>query len=265
MIGGWDENGCILALAPNQWSRGNGLTDQNTGNVPSYPGGAFQNCALTNMAVGFGYLYNNGDGYLNFDGVNDHLQTAWRPTWTNTNTFSCEVWYRASTGAAAQQIIFAQFQDNNNRIQFLHNNVDEKLIIIWEVGGDDDRSKTTNAMVNNTLYHLVVTKRATGVVDIYIDGVEAAYDASLNYACGNFAPAVDVRIGRNNNNTLPLAGDIYFIAFYNVEFTLARALNNFNLGRSLGIYGYNVGDTMYLRPPQAITQSKVAIPVGISI
>ncbi len=251
MIGGWDETSCELALFYNAWSKGNGTADKNAGNMPSYPAGAHQNCAFTNMGVGKGYLYNAGDGNCDFDNVDDFQATALTLAFTNASKFTIEVISKFASGASRG--VFGLADDANNLFSGTETST-LKLNMAFEKGGVTDQVQTNATLINGQTYHYAFVKDGA-TLKLYINGVEnggAGYQIQNPYNLGNFNPAdtLDVGAGRTSAGAVRYRSQpIYLFAYYSDALTVARILTNAGLGYNYGLVGTNVGDTMSVSAP----------------
>lgn len=241
MIGDWDESNCVLALAPNAWSKGNGDSDKNVGNMPSYPNGDYQNCVFTNMGTGYGYVYNGGDGYLRFDGVDDYIQTEY-PVNISGETTNLTIEIKCNVTVGATRLFFGVKDDSNNSIQFYvftdgTLRLVTKLVGVW-------KSIITSTTISSG-EHTITCRIVNGIGEIYIDGVEASY--SQQDTITNSRLFINkLRIGVQDTSSY-FTEKMYWVAIYEEAISEARILTNHNLNKSLCLKGINTVDNMELK------------------
>lgn len=92
---------CKFALLPKCQTFETG--DRNTGYAQLYvPSGTITG-TMTNMASGYGYVHNGGDGYYNFDGTDDFILTDYvNTTLTNLTVFA---WAKTTRDTVLQSVI----------------------------------------------------------------------------------------------------------------------------------------------------------------
>lgn len=239
MIGDWNESGCILALAPYAWARGNGTVDQNTGEFPGYPNGNY-NATLTNMAAGYGFV--TADSVIKFDGANDYVQTSYSPTYSNVSIHTWEVKFKHVANAASQ-FLFQRYVDANTFAEIFIRSDNKVDMRFRKAGSATDVVTTTNTLTNGNTYTVHGVKNGA-TLKIFINGVEASYDEQETYARGDLTPST--AMGFSGSSTAPFAGQLYWAAIYTEAFDVTRALANHNLDLGMGLIGTNDGDDMTL-------------------
>ncbi len=264
MIGKWNNDNCILALAPYSWSRGNGRSNQNTGNIPSYPNGDYQPCSLENMAATGGYLYKNG--CIRLEGGNDYVALGYSTAFTNANELSLEFWIPYVIDAVNHQWLYSEGEDNNNYMAVVLRNLNMPRIIFSVAAALDYAD--SNVALTAGLLHVVFVKDGAAL-RIYTNGAEvAAYSNQDNYALGNKDYAGNSVMGALKRAVL--AGysivDYYWFGVYNTTLTPARIATNYSLGAHMGLRGSNSGNVMRLYPLGTPAQKpKTGISMGMSI
>jgi len=239
----WDNTDCVFALHFNAWSKCNGTVNKYTGNMPSYPLGAFQDCVLTNFSSGYGYIYNSGDGYCLFENNDDYILTEYPLLLTNASKFTIELFANRKTNGVNE--VFCGLEDDsaNYFLFFLNatNNVVANITI----------NSTTYLVQSSTtiavgLHHFVFIKDG-GTLKLYVDGTECSYTIQNTYNYGDFNYGRSMLIGADA--LIPAYGfndKVYWYGIYDDAISEARIITNEGLGTDLGLFGTNDGDTMYL-------------------
>lgn len=242
MIGQWDNNNCVFALAPNAWSKGNGDSDKNTGNMPSYPNGDYQNCVLTNMGTGYGYVYNSEDGYLRFDGVDDYIQTQY-PVSLNGDSTNLTIEIKADSIIGSTRYLFGLQDDSSNLIYSILTD-DGRLRLVTRANGVYAQSwgDTTRGSGEYTFTFRIVN----GVIKLYIDGIEET-SYGLQQTITQTKTFTNKLKLCSYVGTAPFLEKIYWFAIYEEAISEARILTNHNLDNSLCLKGINTVDTMELK------------------
>jgi len=244
MIGDWDNTNIVdgSVLAPNAWSKGNGLVDQNTGEMPGHPDGSLD-ATFTNMAVGFGFVNNSNDGFIKFGGDNDLVALNYTPTYTNTSKFTIEMKLKYTQTGTSQRF-YSQEDDTSNFIIFFFTNADAVFVRIRKAGVTKDIiSSTTMTDGADQTVHI---EKDGATIKIYIDDVEVSYTTQDAYNLGNFTLTDGVDIGARNDGAAPMTANMYWYAIYDDAISGARRTVNVGLDNAMGLIGTNVGDVMSL-------------------
>lgn len=241
MIGSWDNSDCVFALAPNAWSKGNGASDKNIGNMPSYPDGDYQNCVLTNMGTGYGYVYNSCDGYLRFDGVDDYIQTQYPVSISGATTnLTFEIKCNITIGVTRH---LCGLEDDSNANLHCSVSSSGQLIIFMRAAGVTAQAISTDTISSGE--HTFTFRIINGLLEIYIDGIEvSAY--TLQQTITEIRTYTNkLRIGVKVASSF-FTEKIYWFAVYEDAISETRILDNHNLNSSLGLKGNNTNDSMNL-------------------
>ena len=262
MIGGWDESGCVLAIAPAAWKLGNGSADKTSGNFPTYPS-ALVAMALQNMGAGYGYDKDTGE--IIMDGVNDYgsISPA-QQLWGSVKPFSLETIIKPQITPAGFEVTFL-FKDFDAaqafRLMFA-GDVATYLGMTITCGANTARYGYGNrATFHNLKQHLVVTYNGLGLGvygnwKFYIDGSPVALSS---YSGATGANNTVNYIGANVGPSSFTECETWWTAVYNKVLSPARVAANYALGDAMGLIGNNVGDLMNLTAPGAAA----IIPAGI--
>jgi hypothetical protein len=248
MIGSWDETDCDLALAFNAWSKGNGTSNQNTGEMPGYPNGNYD-ATFTNMASGYGYVYNAGDGYALFDGSNDAIDTEYKPAFTDASKHTWEVKLKYVDDSTTKEILF-MFDDGDNFMQAFVDDAgaaDGEITFDIKVAATRARVVTSTKLITGNDYTLHFVKNGA-TMEVYIDGVEASYSTQESYNMGNKTYTEGMLVSRT---TVSFNSNIYWVAFYSDAISGARMTANAGLDNAMGLIGTNTSDVMALAAPAA--------------
>jgi hypothetical protein len=249
MIGKLDVTNLLLWLPFNIWGKGNGTSDKNTGNMPSWQG-LYQNCSIDNCGVGEGYVYNAGDAFFKPDGVNNRIQTGYNQQWTNASKWTVEYWINRNAGTNSN--LGLPFDDANNYTNFWINAAN-KLHLTFANGGVLDYAKSTDTVLGGVRH--VAGRKNGATLQLFIGGSEvAAYDNQDPYGLGTYSLAADYLMG-GPTGLVQLNDDIFDLRIWNDAISDARIANNAAIGRDSGLIGNNVGDTMNITAPGA------AIPI----
>ena len=235
----WDSSNCVLALAFNAWSKGNGTSNQNTGEMPGYPDGDY-NATFTNMASGYGFVYNSGDGYCNFDGTNDYINTGLTESFTTTCKKTWEFKLKSNDYSNAQKL-FCIYNDNDNRMD-IQITTSNRLDFLFIANSAIERATSTTTLTNGNEYTLHFVKDEDEL-RIYIDGVEVSYGTQDAFTF-TWNPSADAQIGIRNSADLPFDGEMYWVAYYKDALSHGRITANSALGNDMGLVGNNAGDVM---------------------
>jgi hypothetical protein len=251
MIGNWGNENCLIALAPNAWSKGNGTVNQNIGNEPSYPAGIYQPCAYTNMGVGFGFVNNGNNGYRNYDGANDILNVNNKFLWDNTNTRTIQNKINLVSDGTSSQI-FTQRVDANTYVICYVVGATRKIIFSARNGGGVAISIiSTNAVADGD--HSVDIVKDGATIKIILDGVEVAYDQQDAWNIGAMTPNQNFIFGNNDVGTAGWTAIMYWNAIYSTALTVARLNTDHGLGNDMGLVGMNTVNTLDLYGIPTIT------------
>ena len=258
----WDSTNCQLAIAPNSWSKGNGTSNQNTGNFPTFPNGDFQNAVLTNMAAGYGYVYNGGDGYLNLDGNNDYLALGGIPSCLDASSaFTMEFWWWQNT-VDVRNIYSGVYKDANNHIYVETDTAGNGIMRMNLATGsakDAGWNYVDAGYVAGTWMYQAWVFDGGGATDVdkiklYVGSPNIAFGQKTFDSLTGSWPATTFDITGETilfpgYSVISLDGKIGWCALYNEAITEARAAANYALGRDMGLIGTNTAGVMALASP----------------
>jgi hypothetical protein len=253
MIGGWNESGCLLSLAPAAWKLGNGTVDVSSGYIPTYPSA---NKAMSLGATGAGYGYLAATGKLNFDGVNDYgLISNTQQLWHSGTPFSVESILRVQITSNNGEGLVA-FSDFGGalpfRAMFIGDELSGYLGLILICGpAADSQAKFgygNQASFHNLKQHIVITYNGSGVNTIgnwalYINGSAVSL---TTYAAASGTLDDYNLISLSPPTNFPGQNEIWWLAVYDEALSPARVAANYALGDSMGLKGNNVGNLMNL-------------------
>ena len=157
---------------------------------------------------------------LNFDGVNDYVDSAANVLNPTSVSLTASVWFK--TSIVTQQILVAQLDGTGTGRSWLL--VGSTGVISSFLGGVSTLG--TTALKANTWYHAVVTKKS-GVVTVYLNGVsDGSASQTIESATGI------TRIGINKDgSTSPFGGLIDEVRVYNRALSPAEIKRLYNMGR----------------------------------
>lgn len=246
----WDPTNAKFVIAPNAWSKGNGTSDKNTGNFPSYPNGAYQNCVLTNMAIGYGFVYNTEDGYLKFDGNDDYANCNDVLELNSVSKFTIEFIMNQDVLDVAD-IIFRKEYDNINRIKIYTHTNGDMYFHIDNVGGKYGKFDYSTKISAGINAHVVMVFDGTlsgneNRLKVFVNDeqITLTFSGTIPATTYNLT-AENVYVGYSTNS---FAGKIYWFAIYSDALISSRISTNFAFGADMGMIGNNASDSMVLAP-----------------
>jgi hypothetical protein len=231
----------IFAFAP--WSNGNGTLDKNSGNMPSYPYGAYQNCNIQNCDVGFGYIYDSpGNGHFKGDSGDDNIlcrnlfkfQTGYGRTaeikfdYVNDGTH-CYIFNAEATGVRIYQ---CWIHGSTRKIYFqLKDPVSNAICISTDTVSDGK--------------HTIHVVRDGIDLSIWLDGAEVSYDQKQDF---NSVFTTDNWVVFANRYTANygINSKVYWFGIAGVAFDSSRIANNHSLPDDMNLIGNSVGNIMTL-------------------
>lgn len=160
----------------------------------------------------------NADGYMTFDGTNDHavVSNLDASDFQGGFTFSCWVRFHAISG---NNIIFGR-HINNERMYMGINGSNVKIGI-----GDNYVTSGAHGMSADTWYNVCVTREGT-TNKYFVDLVEKK-SLTTNWS-GTDSTAVHIASMNNSGDSQHLDGDIALINLYNRTLTLSEMTQNYN-------------------------------------
>ena len=163
----------------------------------------------------------NADGYMTFDGTNDHavVSNLDASDFQGGFTFSCWVRFHAISG---NNIIFGR-HINNDRMYMGINGSNVKIGI-----GDNYVTSGAHGMSADTWYNVCITREGT-TNKYFVDLVEKK-SLTTNWS-GTDSTAVHIASMNNSGDSQHLDGDIALIHLYNRALTTLERTQNFNAQR----------------------------------
>ena len=174
------------------------------------------NATLTNGPV------HNADGYMTFDGTNDHAPVAnIDPSdFQSAFTFNCWVRFHAISG---NNIIFGRHVGGGERMYMGINGTDVKI----GIGDAFTQSGNAHGMSADRWYNVCVTREGTSNL-YFVDLVQKA-STTTNWSGTNTAPlyigSMNKIDGTDDQHT---DGDIALVMLYNRTLTLSERTQNYN-------------------------------------
>ena len=153
------------------------------------------------MTSGYGYVYNSGFGYERFDGVDDHILTTRTVDFTNTSeqTFATRIEGR-TVGSA--DMIYCWYLNSSN-YWYVYINTDNTIYFLIRTGGVERSAKTSTTIGTSAN---IVCRKDGGVLEIWINGVEASYNNQDTYNIGSTSfGAATVSIRASKVRAAPLS------------------------------------------------------------
>jgi len=132
----------------------------------------------SNDGIATGATLNSSSGQLygafQFDGVNDFINLSNDTSLTPTNAISISAWFKTPSTPSVQQII-SNLQSGSRGYDI---SISAGGNIVWQIGNGVAfiDSATSLNMLDDDVFHHVVGTWDGGLLRIYVDGVEGAYD-----------------------------------------------------------------------------------------
>lgn len=246
-IGPWNDANYTFLLQPNAHGLGNLVVNKNTGNVASFPSGAFQSCVLTNMAVDDGLIAGRGTAHLSGDGVNNHIDTQYVLSLLTADNLTMGARFVFNQTGTIQMICGLR-DDVDNDFNFFIDTAD-KINYRFLVGASSAVAKSGVALTDGVEYLAHGVKDGSGLMKLFINGVEpASYDQQDSYGLTSKTWTRKLHVLQNNSaaTLFPMPTDLYSFGIAEAVFDASRALEEFNLGRNFGLAGINTGDSLAL-------------------
>jgi len=251
MIGNWDNDNCVFALLPMAEAKFR-TEDTYSGYATIYTGPSVITSAtatMYNMGPGYGFVYNNGYSYYNFDGDTDQIIVDMVESYlsaTNTNEQTYVFWLDASNNASR---MLGGLTDGTKRIQAFSTTGSGQLQFLYDNGPTNKYCRQSGSMGTGA-DHMVVARKTGSLLQIFYDNVEVSYATQNTYNLGDITWGTDFYIGSDNGG-----GNLNFLGLIRGVICYTRALSTadmtmlYNLGPSLGnLKGIDNGDgTMELR------------------
>ncbi len=236
------------------WSNGNAPASFNIGNVPSIAG-ALQNCVLTNMGGGYGFVNPGaGLGHLNFDAGADKVICDHYFIWSDTAiwTFEFKVLFADNNDF---QILAGDFNGGTNKFMMLVDAA-ETLGFYLSMGGTLRYATSTTKLTNgeHTLHYIF----DNGTLKMFIDKVEVSYAHQDTYNLGAKTDTDKLVIGNDQRSIYAWNGKIYVPSIYNAVLSQADINAHADLGIDMGETANNVGDVLTIAGG-----AKIIVPAGI--
>ena len=244
----WDNTDCVIALAFNSWSKGNGTSDKNSGNMPSYPNNPYTS-VIQSCGVGEGYLYNNGDGYFEMVDGGERVNMGDITELNSVQKFTVEIWLTPDT-IDLSHMLLRKLKDADGYIQIEFHSSGNFYISVTNITYLQGYFDSSTKFSAGELYHVVVIVDLTQFTDanrmkLYIN------DELITLTYGGTAPSntadmssIDTFLGRDGSGTLD--GRVYWFALYSDALSTLRVSANYKLGKDMGMYGNNTDDNMVL-------------------
>ncbi len=188
-----------------------------------------------------------------FDGVNDYVTGSFNGNIGPAKdiTFSCWFSYEDSVAASGdRETLFGLLSSSGDGFPSRKLEVglfETNRIVVYTGDGTTATSSSTlsdasSPLSNNKLNHIAVSLSSSGVVKIYVNGVESGTATHSNFG----APTVThYRIGSRTNASLLNKGIIDEVSLFKSELTQAEVLELYNSGSSFDSTGhskYNLGE-----------------------
>lgn len=233
---------CILWLAFNAWSKGNGSTDKNTGNMPSAPEGAFQNCSFESCGVGEGFVNNSNDGYFQGDGTNAYMQTDYVLSVTGATT-NLSFGIIADVTSGVDQYLFGLYDDAGT---YFHAHINSARQVEFRINSSyvTARALTQTSAVSAGKHHFIF-RIVNGLMEIWIDGSEySPYSQQTSFTFTKTFTA-KLRIADRNGSSL-FPSKIWDFKIFNAAVPSGYIAKYYVWGDDFNSKAYNKGDSMHV-------------------
>jgi hypothetical protein len=173
-----------------------------------------------------------------FDGVDDYVNLDDILPFERTDTFSFSFWVR--TVATADYYVILSKQGvgppEGYDVELNGNRLCLNLVNTWTT---DCIAVSSVAHINDGhWHHCVITYAGTSTaagVHMYIDGAAAAFTIDYNNLTSTIITATDFCIGKRVLDGQYFPGNLFQVAVYNVELSLAEAQAIYNVGAPLNL------------------------------
>lgn len=165
-------------------------------------------------------------------------------TWGNLSTqgtdnqfaggeWTFETWYKRASSAARDRWI-ANREGSASRFRLLHNTAGQFYLETWDTSSIT-RTITSPVFLDDDWHHIVVTRSATNIYQLYVDSVFIGTHTTGTF---NTSSATDAYLGRPKTGTS--IGDMYFdeIAWYKKILAPARITAHYAAGPQPAPKGY---------------------------
>lgn len=258
-IGEWDTTGNVFALVPKAESDFR-TSDANTGYANLFNGSGVDSISgtLINMATGYGYVYNSGDAYYNFDGVNDIINTNYALSITDSLKFTVSFWIYFNTVSVAKGI--AGFVTDASNYFVFQQTSSNAIEVRYRFAGNPIANVTSSTSLINdsTWYHISFSIDSTNC-NIHLNGDSVA-NGTIDYTG---APIVSTYFGIGSylfsGTYYGINGKISNFNIYNTALSTGDVNSLYLLGDTLGgVTATDNGDgTMELLAPIVSTVNLV--------
>jgi hypothetical protein len=250
-IGDWDNSDSVFGFMAKAEANFR-TSDANTGFANMYNGPAASGTitgTLTNMATGYGYVYNGGDAYYRFDASNDEIATNGVFSVSNTGEITVEAWVNYVSGQGG--VLFGAADAPINRSAF-YVFPDGRLFGWIEVADVVKQVRSVETLSEGEhLIHFCIS--STGLLKTYIDGSETTYSTQETYNSGDYTYTDGISFGVESLVASPLGIDTSSVIVYDSDISDSRKADNFLLGSDYGglIASDNGDGTMALSAPSS--------------
>ena len=173
-----------------------------------------------------------------FDGVNDYVTGSFNGNIGPAKDITLSCWFSYEDSVAAsgdRETLFGLLSSSSDGFparKFEVGLFETNRIVVYTGDGTTATSSSTlsdvsSPLSNNKLNHVAVSLSSSGVVKIYVNGVESATATHSNFG----APTIThYRIGSRTNTSLLNKGIIDEVSLFDVELTQTEVLELFNSG-----------------------------------
>ncbi len=243
---GWNNNDCILAIAPYAWSKGTGRTDILNGGFPSYPKDRYP-LTIAEMDAGFGYSARINS--ITFEGGlfgnQGYVDTQYGFSLTNDSSFTIEA--KLQHYAFLGQTIFSQYEDATNYIECIIDGNNRPAMNIDVAGTTESAIAGAGNEIANAETVTIHWVKEGALLSLFLNGeVVTSYATRDTYDRGNKAFANTARSGVTNTATNPFVGLLFWLAVYDTALNSVTIRKHSRLPNDMYLRAWDEGSTMYL-------------------
>ncbi len=255
----------------------NGPSTKQTGNHPSYPNGAYQDCEYIDCSnPGDGYVKNTpGEGVLSLTEANSSYQkTGWKLGVGTSSKFTIVMWFTKIPREPNKGFLIGNYV---NATEYWYIYLDHELgwrniKFIIRVGGNNSYVYSTYSILENSndphLY-LIMIEKTSDDYKIYLwntlnSGEVPSYPTKVVNNPGSYIFG-DTVIGTADLGSLFTDIKFHSIFATNNNFTSDEKAAIFNAGKDLGWHGVVDGDSMSLLDLKMLLGSKANQSLGLGL
>ena len=233
------QGGAQPAIAYYRFDEGQGTVANNAGS-----GGSTLNGTLTNMSAPAtatsGWTKSGKFGTaLQFDGINDYVDSGNQTVLKPTAAFSVSGWINSSSFSTYQRYLVSQGMTcvSPSRMWEVITEVGGKLVLMWSSDGQNTKSPMSIKSLSSGVWQQFTVTFNNGTVKFYINGVLDSTDTT-SQGSNAYLNTNAVRTGygfcnANDVNIRPFSGSLDEVKIYNYALTADEVKTEYNRGSAI--------------------------------